>query len=109
MPVILRKRLRDRLVEGYERNQGRFDPGSELKAKTKDPGLDDRKSVSIECKGYTDATTGIHKVAPGHKATYTSFTQDAGQTQNRCDACQKAYRQSYFTARNKRRASGMSR
>ena len=101
MPVILKKRL----IEGMERNEGRFRPGESSSGGSKDPGFGSRRETIATCNGYVDPKDGRKKVAPGHQAKFTVFTQDAPQT-DRCDQCQIAYRSSYRQAWAAKKAAG---
>ena len=100
------------LREGYERNQGRTNPGDDLKPQkvtgpSADPGAGRRRKTIISCNGYVDPETGRRMVAPGHKPREVVFTQDAPQT-TRCDACQREFRSKYKMAHRKRRAKNIS-
>jgi hypothetical protein len=103
MPVIIKKNL----IEGMERNEGKFRPGeSTTVGGIKDPGFGSRRETIETCDGYVDPRDGKKKVAPGHKAKFIVFTQDAPQT-SRCDSCQLAFRSAYKMAHKKAKANRM--
>lgn len=101
--IILRKRLNS-LQEGMERNEGKFRPGESTSGQTRDPGFGRRRETMATCQGYVDPRDGKKKVANGHQAKFSVFTQDAPQTA-RCDACQEAYRSAYKMAHKSAKAS----